>query len=165
MGKPYKLRGDFDQKFKQLETTIKQLLGRSRKTTTFATPPVPLSFYSGAMLVGDSFNYLNTLSGKVKKFYFYYDKIKDVDEVMFTFDFVGPLNKVTYGFITSPGKLTTISKEVVVAAGDRITIGHEHDGEVNNLWVGFPVFPEKGHFDYTRLSIDTLLEEESNEGI
>lgn len=154
--KRFQLKGSNEQKLKQVEGVIRQLLRRVRQVTTFATPPVPISFHSPKMLIQDSFNYLASLDSEIKYVFFYCAAIEKVREVSFEFKITNSALETINNFVIRPGKMNKVLKELAIREGDRISIKNTYEQDLEDVWIGFAMKLNKKAFNYEQLVIDEL---------
>lgn len=156
--KPFTLNGTPNGNLKKLEVVINQLMRKAKKVTTFAVPPIPISFYTPILPDADAIHSLNVIEGTTKNFFFYCDKIEKVKEVIFELDIINTYEKKTYYFNVTTGSMNNLVKELTFFAGDKIKLRHTYAGELENVWVGWAIYIDKKNFDYNKLVIDTLNE-------
>ena len=170
----FKLTGDTESKFAQVERFMGHLNRRSVKVAEVVTPPLPMSNY---VAVPDAdcavFRALIVTNGKIGKAYVYIGRIEKDSNPVVEVEIIGLSSSSSYTFKPEHG-LAGYQGELPVKIGDRITVRVRYVQNMNRpetpsigeIWTGLVFYAEEGTGNKEKILLDTLLEEvEKDEGI
>jgi len=170
----FKLTGDTESKFAQVERYMGHLNRRSVKVAEVIIPAVPLSGY---ILTpeedGTVFRFLASSNGELKNVIIYLGKVDKDSAPVVEIEVAGPTGKSTY---TCPSlrNIAGYDGTIPVRAGDRITVfvryvqkmNRPDEPSVQEVWTGLAFVGEKESGSSEKVLLDKVLEEaEGHEGV
>lgn len=147
---------DNNDNIRKLNVLLPQLIRKSTSTTTFASPPIPVSFYADVFTPLSSFNHLISIDGEVDTLVIFCNTILNVKEIIFELTNVNKNGSYTDYITVIPGQTNIFKRELKFSVGDRISITPQYTDVINNLWIGFPYKVDIRNFNYNTLVIEEL---------
>ena len=169
----FTLEGSVESQLQQVQRFLRQLSRRQVKVATVVTPPIPISGYiefpeEDAVV----FRTLILTPGKINRAYVYIARVGKGSKPEVEVEIKGLTGTTAYSFSPKKG-LAAHEGDFPVKAGDRIIVrvryvqnmNRPETSSIGEIWTGLVFIADTNGGEAEKLLVDTLLEDESDEGI